>query len=1349
MEQEVIQEPTRGSQSKGSESKKKSQRQTTQISNLGSKLIKSKDIIDTKFPLFTTQKKRVLDFAIKNKIPSKFVFPIYESNAEHNRSDISDELETIEDYIKREGEKYGVIELVEKIHEMDTRISQTEVLYFISNVIENDEDFFRKASRISATYEDPERFINDKYNWEKDELPKLLERDIQDIQQLEIYFENIQSIDPVQTSDMTITKMTIEFDVSLKDNQEENLIHVAPDLFANMKTSYDVPYIKYNDRYFSKYKVFTGDTFETRPPFKLFENKFSKFEEKDRIYMILLADPGNNIQDYTKSSYISVTLNLEKSILSFKYFVLINRQEEEIVQSIQNILPNLQLTNRREKNYGAYFNIYNTVIREDSFLDVLISEPFIALQSPRIFSAVLFVDENEKPISEKKKLKLYYDTNIGFEVDTAMEYEKKDFGEKKEKSDLSKLSSLGFYMTQYLSGVNDAEVSKGRYTITEFGQGDEKIIGTRDTIVKSLFLDVNTPYIVVSVSRAVNRFVLFQFMNVFSRLLSIYNEVRDIYEQEYDELIPELTDKKIQEEELSLILRPKKPIGREKMGKINLSTIAPEIFTKSYSRDCQYKNQPIVIPDNEIELWKNKKIIKGSESIQRPVKQLGDYNFVCPTEEYPYVEFKQNLDVPRDFDKYPCCYKSSQSGVRQRERGTSQRSKDPIKTNKIMGEGGNANLPTSIEEMLQGAFEKPLNFYRTGSLIGTSSFLSCICLGLQDKNYMILKTLEEKQKYIDNLRIEIATKGNFLTTSSELFDVTEKDRILNFKKLDEFLDPSIYYRVIEELFHINIFIFSGSLPKPNVEPVYSLEISRFSSVPIHSFQKDAPTLLIYKHWGAETDHLEYPQCELIIAKVRDDEATLFSSDVAKYLLRGYFISAGVYGRLFIPEKNLFQNYSSNFIYQLLLSDFLPSLLQPTSSIHAVAQIIDDKGKLCGIQVNTPLGKMTIGVPILPPQNLPLDTNIERPRLSDVLKVFKSEPTGYSYEGENAVAVWFRLLNLEFGIQIPIQPENKEQIRKDYRKLLPSVPENRFTLDTTKLSEIQRLLKLQKDVNIIIQLVRWIFIVAIQDEDFTQEQKMEAVSIFLDNIVKEIPRKEKDSALVYDFSKLPRKLPQNRSSIESILKEISKTAPTFTDGEKILISGKIFYKRIRESLEHYVKLNLPIVIPNYLDAYYESVYDYPKIPKTLLFLSDFDFKRWLSQAIEDPTTTYPVIYSLRGKLSELAHPYLYSVESTAPSSRTNIIQPFGETYLFLIQNAPFVNSKASALENSIRWRDIHINHPKVSDKLISKFRNYKVFTISQSESFEIVDDMSDEDDLQNTIFILQYPGTDKYASILPI
>ena len=1294
---------------------------------MSKKIVKSKDVIDASIPLFTTQKKNLLEFAVKVQIPSKFVFPNIPT---FHPSDLSPGFETIQTFIEREMKNYDLVGLVDRIREIQPKITKSEALFYITDVFEPDEEFFKQAANISFAYENPELFNNEKINWTTDELPKLLKKDKEDFLNITEYFTDIEEdLEPVQTSDMVITKMSIEFDVVL-NNPDDILIHVAPDIFANMKASYNIPFIKYLDQFTSKYKAFAGDTFESRPPFKLFKNRFEKFVDKNTIYMIILADPGDNIQEYTKSSYIPAILNLSKNKLSFKYSLLNNRPEEEIIEFIKKALPSLNLTNRREKNYSAKFNIYNTFIREDSFLDYLISEPFIP-NAKKIFSSLLFVDEFDKPVSEKKKLKLYYDTNLGFET-------------KEQNDELSRIASLGFYMTQYQSGINDKEISKGRYKVTDFESESEnknKLIGTTDSVVKSLILETNTPYILVSISKAVNKFVLYQFMNIYSRLLTLYNEsIREPFEDEYNNLIPELKNSKTVDD-LTLILKPK--AKSKNPTKINLAAIAPEIFTKSYSRDCQYKYQPIDINEDEIEEWKNNKIEVDGKMVERPVLQLGDYYFTCPTDVRPFVDLKQNLDEQRQYDSYPCCYATKQEKVKERKRGTSVRSgKDAIKIGKIMGEKGIATIPTPIEEILLGAFEKPIKFCRLGTLISPSSFLACICIAIDDKRFMSLKTNEEKENYINTLRVEIANKANFLVASSELFDVSEKDRMENFKKVEEYLDPSLYYRVLEEMFGLNIFIFSGSLPKPNVDTVYSLEVSRFSSIPTHSYNKNAPTLLIYKHWGAENDHLEFPQCEIIAARLDEREISLFSPDIARYLLKAYFITAEVYGKIYIPERNLFETYSSQTIYQLLERDFF--VLFQNNIIQSIGQIIDEKGKLAAIQIQTKIGNMTVGVPPLPPQNLPLLTKIETPTLDAVRKIFVDEPTGYSYENDKVVSVWFRILNVEFGIQIPIEPIDKRKIQGEYRSLLASVPENRLNL-IQKPSEIQRLLKLQKDVNMIIQLIRWIFLVVTKDSDLTLEERIEEAEKFLDEVIQEVPRREKDSALVYDFSLLPRKLPIKRNSLIEILKQLSETVPTFTDGRKIFISGKVFNDRVRESLIHYINLNLPNVIPDYLDGYYESTFDYPRIPKTLIFLSDVDFERWLKQAINDPTSSYPVLYSLKPRFSELNTPYLFAMDLTKPS----LVNAFGQKFVSIIQNAPLEKSKESALENAIRWKQLRINRPEVVSSLdISEFTNYKVFGISPSESFEVIEDKS-TGNKKETIYILKYPNSNRYAAVLPL
>ena len=1298
-------------------------------SYLGEKLVQSKDVYDSEVPIFTTQRKRVLDFALENEIPSKFVIPIFNGPNGHAPSELSDDLKTIHEIIREEIDQVSIFDLVQYIRSKQNRILEREVLYQIYKVLKEEDrltdEFYKEASQISSIYLDPTVFQNEYDEFEATTLPYLLREDKRDLQLLGEYFEGLEQEPPVLTSDMTINKMTIEYSVEVK-SKDESLLSLAPDLFANTKTSYEIPFVKYNDVRSSKYKAFAGETFETRPPYKLFQDRFEKFVDRNMIYLILLTDPDQNIQEYTKNSYISASINLTKNVLSFKYFVVYSRPEDEIMKAIEQTFPDLIFTNRREKNYGATFNIYDTTIREDSFLDLLAREPFMGLPT-NYFTSVLFMDESDKPVSEKKKLKIYYDTNIYFQESDKYE-------------ELSRISSLGFYMTQYESGINDTEISKGRYTISSFDQDidpKEMILGSQETLTKSLFLPPKTNYIEVTVSKAVNRFVLFQFMNVFSRLLNIYNQLKENIDQVYEQLIPDINPV-----DLTLIIRPQKE-DKKKLHKINLSTISPEIFTKSYSRRCQYKNQPIVIQRSQVEEWQNKTIKVGKKNTPRPIKELGDYIFVCPTEQYPYVEFRENKDADAIYQKYPCCYTSPRE-MKVGKIGTSYRTKDPIKTSKLMAEGGIATIPTLIEEMLKGAMEKPTAFYRIGTHIGPNSLLACICLAIEDKTYLKLLP-EQKDQYLQNLRLAIAERANFLITSSELFDISVKDRIEKFKNVEDFLDPAYYYRVLEEIFGLNIFVFTGSLPKPNVEPVYALEINRFNGIPIHSYRAGQPTLLIYKHWGALTDDLIYPQCEIIIG---DDEsrATVFSSDMAKYLLKSYFVSAEVYGKIYIPEQKVFQNYSSLTIFQLLESNFIEVFLHPDSPIRATAQIIDDKGKLCALQIDTPKGKMTVGVPPLPPQDLPLDTTIQLPKLSDVIKIFRDPASGYSYEGDQIVSVWIPLLNMPFGLQIPIEPQSVESVRKEYRGLLPSVPENRFVLKQ-EVSEIERLFKLQKDVNMIIQLVRWLFMISLQEVDITMnlEQKIKASKIFIQTYLQEVPRRDKDSSTVYDFSNLKRRLPGKDLSIDECMQELAQMVPTFTNGEYLLISGKVFYNRVKDSLEHFVRLNLRMPIPDYLDGFYESVYDYPKIPKTLIFLSNVDFKRWLTQAKEDPTSSYSIFYKLKPNFSELIHPYLYAVEMVKPSNRN----PFGESLVMLIQNMLGVKSKETALENALRWQKLKVNRREPSKREMKDFQNYKVFTISSSEEFELLEDESDPQHLKDTLFILKYPNMNIYASILPL
>jgi hypothetical protein len=100
-----------------------------------------------------------------------------------------------------------------------------------------------------------------------------------------------------------------------------------------------------------------------------------------------------------------------------------------------------------------------------------------------------------------------------------------------------------------------------------------------------------------------------------------------------------------------------------------------------------------------------------------------------------------------------------------------------------------------------------------------------------------------------------------------LYDVDIKDIKDNFL-VTEFLDPKLYYRLLEEYFNVNIYVITNKLVEV---PKYTL----FHARPVRSYR---PTLLIYKHQN---------QCELIINDnqyLYHDDMTIYCHDFLQQLL---------------------------------------------------------------------------------------------------------------------------------------------------------------------------------------------------------------------------------------------------------------------------------------------------------------------------------------------------------------------------------------------------------------------------------------------------------------------------------
>jgi len=1230
--------------------------------------------------IFKTDRISILNFAKDNQIPSKYVFIL------------NDRITSIPKYIiSNNNEDFNKLFTFLRQY---VQIEPRELLFYLYELEDNTELFFDKAIEINQDYENRDFFQSEYKSW-SDNLKLFITEDEENLNNIEKYFDSLGEVDPLQTSDITITKYSIEYDIKQVINKDATLFDVAPDLFSMCKASSQIPYIRFNDGADSRFKLYTGRTFEERPLFKLFESKIYKFKNPNMIYCIILSSSNEDKQ--VKESYTSVSIDLINEKLSIKYFPESSKSEADLVKIIKNTFPELIFTGKKEKNFSGYFRIYDLSVREDSFLDLLLSS---------YFSKFLFIDEFENPITERRKLKFYFDTNLGF-----TEFSRDE--------QLSRQAKVGAYITQYISGVNDSDVSRGRYDVLNFPENIDtryKIIGSSEIDIKSEFLPIGTTYIIINISRAKSRLDMYQFANIVTRLLTTYNQVKRKYELEYEKFIPELKDPE-NIEKLSLILNPEKTLSSDKLGKVSLQVIAPEIFSGDYSRDCQYKDQPILIDESMSDSWKNKKVKNKDtrEIVERPVLKLGDYTFVCPTDIAPFISLKQKKIVQNpDYPYYPCCYNKPQTEIRPRNVGTSKRSNDPIKTKKIMGEEGIAYLPIDITEYLKGIFgDDPV--YRMGTFFSPSSVISALLHATNNTDYIELDD-DEKEEFINTLRKNISNESNFNVVSSELYDMPLNERRLLFQNTDEFLDPSLFYRVLEEAFNVNIFIFSGTKPEPNIEPKYNIDISRYSSIPFHSYDIKRNTVLIFKHWGSETDNLPYQQCELIIFD--SERHSLFSTAVGEYLLYGYSLTSQLYGRIY--SNFYFDNYSSDVINSILSQGFFD--IFKTQNIKAVAQLIDNKGKLRALQINTnEYGYITIATPPLPPQNLPLLKRIEKRSYETVKSIFIDQPVAVSKEDNTVVGLWYELNTLKYGIFIPIKPSTSPELTKIQSgpdsPLEPSIKEN----------ITDRLLKLQRDIKIIIQITRWLFNL------YRTITTKNDISYFFNKYVKVIQRDTPDSAEIYDFSSLSRLLPFKVKSVEDALRILNKSIPSLIDGRnlKILISGEELHKRIYDSLQFYKDRNLPIILPQYLSEYYITEKDYPHYPGNIIFFNEESVDNWLQRIIKDPTSTYEIQNRLKNSLSDYITPYLYSPENNL---------------LVIIQNAPLQNGLQIALHIANTWnkKKINISPSQIEPHITT---GYKIFGISRNETLELLSDKSGNNN--NPLFVLFYPESQRYAAILPI
>jgi hypothetical protein len=347
------------------------------------------------------------------------------------------------------------------------------------------------------------------------------------------------------------------------------------------------------------------------------------------------------------------------------------------------------------------------------------------------------------------------------------------------------------------------------------------------------------------------------FQEMFSKLLVIYgnnyNEIVEIYRM----YLPDFGD-------VSDVQVVKK--------KIKPKTIAPEIFIKTYSRKCKEERMPTIVSDKRAKKYKK----KGSQVMVFPRDKpdegplyssdgVNQQNYVCLNPEYPFPGVQQNKKDNKDVFPYvPCCFKTDQnkpgknyskyffgdvSGAKEKKQ------QDLITTGKFLAPDKYGTLPRQLEILFENIDSSPnYKYIRVGVNRNNSSFLNSVMVALDEQTGILeLEDEEEINAALYQARDELASPDVAPLCRQSVYDNTVENIQRNLKNHDEYLDPKLYLQLLEGYFNCNIFLFNKErMILPHHMQNY------------YKNYNDAPCIFVYEHWGSESDHAKYPQCELIV-----------------------------------------------------------------------------------------------------------------------------------------------------------------------------------------------------------------------------------------------------------------------------------------------------------------------------------------------------------------------------------------------------------------------------------------------------------------------------------------------------
>lgn len=1159
--------------------------------------------------------------------------------------------ETVVDFINRMTNlDASASDIYKSIQETNRHIQKIDVLMtFYSNIINqsiNHKPAFELMNEIYADISGEDyslHYISDKEvsttysNWNISVADEFLldTKRFEAITDIQEELTETSQLPQLQFSPITISSSVSSFNPEIYGRPVD--AGDGMEIFNGAIVSKYVPYIRYNDGYGRPWiKVFTGNRVSDEPNYAATLIPNDKTLEKNHIYLRLwLGDDTTDLKNASYDSFFTVHHYLDTNFITIESPIASDRRKKRLASEDQAIvrtkaaLPILNFGIGGESEVRGEFDIWNFEFDESSLLDMILNQA--------IMNVYLYFEETNKTMAEKKRFDIHYRSIF------ADESEGKTFSGM---SHISNSASVSINISQkWTPGeeVNQSDVITGEIT--------------------PLTLTRNSPYVHVNISRADSRQVVDKFIIIFNILLRYYKANEAVFLNLYNQLLPELEAYRSIIPTVGLKAKSKKTGAKLEQ----LKTVAPDLFVENYARVCLCVNQPVALSDQQVIEWKN----EGKQVLNFENK----WNFGCPNPDKPYVGVQINSLSNKDKYAYlPCCFKSNQMmSINYRNylankvtvKNTPIKSDKKIKTGKILKVGaGEGLLPESLRKILSEYSEDSNDMVRIGVVKSPNSFLHAVALALEIPDYLELKTDAEKEVYISGLRDWVIRTVNLNCMRQELYDY-DLNEIEELMTTAEFFDPALFYRAVEEAFHINVYVCT-------YKDGGSFDIPRFKI--FHSRPKRGAyrsTICLIKVFGAELDFERYPQCELVVDynKTNFTSVKLFDARMDELLHRNMQEVLKTYTWTYIAQNG---HIESNIgIYSHI--DYLDLLHYP-----AVNQFIDDYGKMRAITIKVADQLMTVATVPSQPENLPESKDIHRVDADLVLSIF-GQPSGVTRVPNLWVdGLWYQIMDLTYGVYIPVEPADLFPEDKYDGPLNPII--------STHLTLLDRLASMRRTVKIVTQLIKWIFdIYSLESDD-------------MDNFVNEYlgvdSHQVEDSAVYYDLSKVNRRLPIIKNVYQA-LDYLESVVPSLVKNGKIILYDDEFAQKIVLMLKDYHNITLGYNVEpiQFIQDFYSKDIDFIQRPNTRIFASEMDLAAWLTalSASGDFIRYFNIYHQMEARLEVSVDPYLFKHNGR----------------IYIVQNT-YAGSVKSALVVCEIWHEhkvnvgINVDEAALGKRIISHF-----------------------------------------------